>query len=410
MTAVDDAGGSTGEDGTGDTGDALAAVAAYAVIDAAPEDPILADLKSLCELATTVSGLPAAVVNLFDARFQHQIAACGVDPTPCRRDDSMCQTTLAAGRDVVVLDASTDPRFADSPWVDGRLGNIRTYCSTILRTPAQHEIGTLCVFADSVQPISEQQVRGLQILARQVVDVLELRLRTRQLEQSHQELAESQDRLAAFAGQISHDLKAPVTAIIGFAELLQDLDVIREDPTATAYVGRCFSAGRRMLAMIEDLLAFARVGGSLARRRIALDSMLPEVLDDLGPAVAGADISWAGPPVLADAAQLRALLQNLVGNAVTYRGESRAGDSCVVRVRTAENGEHTVLQVIDNGPGIPPESREDVIRPLVRLRKDVPGAGLGLAVCTRIVAAHGGSLEIGETPGGGTTVTVRLPR
>jgi signal transduction histidine kinase len=68
-----------------------------------------------------------------------------------------------------------------------------------------------------------------------------------------------------------------------------------------------------------------------------------------------------------------------------------------------------LLRVSDNGPGIPPESRNAVVRPLVRLRTDVPGAGLGLAVCARIAAAHGGSLHVGETPGGGTTVTVDLP-
>ena len=74
----------------------------------------------------------------------------------------------------------------------------------------------------------------------------------------------------------------------------------------------------------------------------------------------------------------------------------------------------TVLRVIDNGPGIPPESREEVLRPLTRLRKDVPGAGLGLAVCARVMAAHGGSLAVGA-PGGsgsrstGTIVVARFP-
>jgi signal transduction histidine kinase len=279
------------------------------------------------------------------------------------------------------------------------------YCSTILRSPDGHAVGTLCVFDENPREVSPPQVAGMQLLARQVVDVLELRLRTRQLEHSAAELSRSQDRLASFAGQISHDLKAPITAILGFTELLNDLDLVIEDPSATAYVGRCSSAARRMLGMIDDLLAFARVGATLTSRPIALDTIMPEVLEDLDGVVTEATVTWSGVDVVADQAQLRALLRNLVGNAIAYRGD-RPSTVQVVAERVAES---MVLRVIDNGPGIAAEHRDDVVRPLFRVRKDVPGAGLGLAVCVRIAAAHGGTLRLGETPGGGTTVTVVLP-
>ena len=68
----------------------------------------------------------------------------------------------------------------------------------------------------------------------------------------------------------------------------------------------------------------------------------------------------------------------------------------MVEVISEQVGDNAILRVVDNGSGIPPESREDVLRPLVRLRKDIPGAGLGLAVCVRIAAAHGGTLRIDE--------------
>jgi signal transduction histidine kinase len=391
---------------TGATEEArLAALASYDVIGAAANDPTIGDLNALCELAATLLGAPTAVVNLIDERFQHQVAAFGLDPTPCLRDESMCQTTLAAGDDIVVPDASNDPRFVDSPWVDGRISQIRMYCSAILRTPEGHAVGTVCVFDERPRDVTPEQIRGLQLLARQVVDVLELRLRTRQLEHSHSELSRSQDRLASFAGQISHDLKAPITAILGFTELLSELDTIIEDPSATAYVARCSSAARRMLGMIDDLLAFARVSATLAPRPIALDTVMPEVLEDLGVAANEATVTWSGADVVADRPQLRALLRNLVGNAITYRGEHPGS----VQVHSERVAESMMLRVIDHGPGIPAASRDDAVRPLFRLRKDVPGAGLGLAVCVRIAAAHGGSLRLGDTPGGGTTVTVVLP-
>ncbi|HEY2298961.1 MAG TPA: GAF domain-containing sensor histidine kinase [Jatrophihabitans sp.] len=382
-----------------------AAVAAYDIVDVLRDDPVIKDLDGLCEAAAGMVDARCAVVNLLDDRFQHQVAACGTDPTPCRLDESMCQTTLAEGQDIYLRDASADARFADSPFVTGRLGAIRFYCSTILRTPTGQMLGTLCVFDDAPRDISDRQRRAQRILADQVVDVLELRLRTRQLERATEELTRSQDRLASFAGQVSHDLKAPITAIIGFTELLEDMDSIVHDTTARAFLARCSSAAKRMLAMIDDLLAFARIGGSLLPVPNDLASVVSQVVADLGPVAADAEVSVSGPDVVADRAQFRALLQNLISNAVRYRDDR----PCVVTVTSERVGRETLLYVTDNGSGIPAERREEVLRPLFRLRKDVPGAGLGLAVCTRVASAHGGSLRLDGAPGGGTVATVTFP-
>jgi signal transduction histidine kinase len=383
----------------------LQVVAAYDVIGADQDDPVVIDLQALCETAATVVGVPTAVVNLFDDRIQHQVAAFGMSPKDCERDESMCQTTLAAGHDICVSDAAADPRYASSPWVDGTLARIRFYCSAILRSPAGHAIGTLCVFDDQPREITDQQRRTVGLLARQVIDVLELRLRSRELQRANDELARSADRLASFAGQISHDLKAPITAIIGFTELLSDMDEIAGDPTIRAYVARCSSAGKRMLAMIDDLLAFARVGGSLRLVPNPIAPLVADVVADLGAAARDATVTATGPDVVADPSQLRALLQNLIGNAVLYRGISAP----VVEVISERVGDNAIVRVVDNGSGIPPERRDDVLRPLVRLRKEVPGAGLGLAVSVRIAAAHGGTIRLDGAPGGGTAAIVTLP-
>lgn len=385
--------------------DRLETLAAYDVIGADLDDPVVVDLQALCETAATVVGAPTAVVNLFDDRIQHQVAAYGVSPTDCERDESMCQTTLAGGRDICVPDASADPRYASSPWVDGTLARIRFYCSAILRTPAGHALGTLCVFDEQPREITAQQRRTIGLLARQVIDVLELRLRSRELQHANDELARSTDRLASFAGQVSHDLKAPITAVIGFTELLSDMDDIADDPTISAYVGRCSSAAKRMLAMIDDLLAFARVGGSLRLVPNPIAAVVAEVVADLGLTVPDVTVNATGADVVADTTQLRALLQNLIGNAVLYRDDH----PLTIEVISDRVGDNVVLRVVDNGSGIPPQRREDVLRPLVRLRKDIPGAGLGLAVCVRIAAAHGGTLRIDSAPGGGTAAIVTLP-
>jgi signal transduction histidine kinase len=250
--------------------------------------------------------------------------------------------------------------------------------------------------------VPPERIRALQLLAGQAENVLELRLHSAR---AHAELDRAQERLASFAGQLSHDLKAPITAVLGFSELLAELDAVAADETARGYVARCVSAARRMQATIDELLAFARIAAAEAIQPVALDTIVPEALEDLGEAARSARVSWSGPDMLGDPGQLRALLCHLLGNAISYRGDA----PCVVTVSTERTEGGLVLRIADNGPGIPPESRNDVVRPLVRLRTDVPGAGLGLAVCARIATVHGGSLTVGETPGGGTTVTVDLP-
>jgi len=115
---------------------------------------------------------------------------------------------------------------------------------------------------------------------------------------------------------------------------------------------------------------------------------VPQVLEDLGGTAEGAQIQWHGADVVADPAQLRVLLQNLVGNACAYRASDRP---CRISVTARSVQGRTVLQVVDNGPGIPTAARGAAMAPLSRLRADVPGTGLGLVTCVRIAAAHGGS-------------------
>jgi len=110
--------------------------------------------------------------------------------------------------------------------------------------------------------------------------------------------------------------------------------------------------------------------------------------------------------------QLRALVQNLVGNALVYGVRSDADDrGRSVEVASSALGSGWTLRVTDHGPGIPAEQRDRLLEPLTRLERDSaePGSGIGLATCRRIAQAHGGSLEIGDTAGGGTTITVSVP-
>src|SRR5687767_3891531 len=161
-----------------------------------------------------------ATINLITDAQQHQVAAVGFDAAVFRREDSMCSAVLHEGRPVVVPDASLDERFRDNPFVTGVIGDVRFYATHQLVTPNGIVIGSLCVFDTVARELTDDQERAIVALADRVVDLLELELRTRelagtvsQLELARAELQRSNEQLAGFAGQVSHDLLNPLTAV-----------------------------------------------------------------------------------------------------------------------------------------------------------------------------------------------------
>ena len=297
---------------------------------------------------------------------------------------------------------------------DGRLGAGRMFAAAVLRDPNGVPVGTLSVADPRPERRPERRRntvsyrrRMLSTLAQQAVHLFELSLRTDELARTNAELARSQEHLAAFSAQVSHDLKAPLAAVLAWAELLGTLPAVAGDADVTAYLQRCVASGRHMMTLIDELLEYAAIGGTLDRRRVPLDEVMPGVVEDLGELVARGTIRWSGVAVDADPVQLRALLQNIVANAFTFTRDGTRPDVVVTAHETPFGVE---VHVADNGSGIPPERREEVLRPLARYRTDVPGNGIGLATCHRIVTDHGGSLEIRDRPGGGTVVVATFPR
>lgn len=376
------------------------------------------ELQSVAELATHVCGVPCAVVNLISEHFQHQVAAVGITPSVCAREDAMCAVTIGEPAPVEVPDAREDPRFAANPFVTGRLAHIRFYAASQLRAPSGAVLGTLCVFDEAARELTAEQRHALDLLAGQAVGALELRRAYRALTVTVQELAEARDellrsnsRLAAFAGQVSHDLRNPLAGVTGFLELLVDHPAVAGEATAVAHVDRALAAAGRMRDMVDDLLAYARVGGSLRTERVDLGVLLREVLDDTPPGALDAARLDLGvlPSVRGDRTQLRAVLANVLANAVRF---ARADRPLVLRVRARPAGDRWEVEIADNGIGVPPARREEAFTLLRQVHQPgtVPGgSGIGLATCRRIVAAHDGSIGLDDGIDGGTAVRISLP-
>ena len=270
-------------------------------------------------------------------------------------------------------------------------------------------LGSLCVFSDQAELPTPEQIDLVEVLALQVVELLELQHRTLQLDHALVELRRSNAMLSEFAGRVSHDLRAPLTTILGYVELAEDDPAMAPDHPAAEYLGLIGSGGRRMLGTLEDVLNYARADGELHLERVSLLAVTAEAAQDLGVDLGlGSGFLCEDAELTADRQQLRTLIQNLLANSLNYREPAR-GLEVAITATTCPRG--VTVHVADNGKGIRPEDRERAVEPLVRLHRpgDGAGTGLGLATCQRIAQSHGGELSISETPGGGATVSVLFP-
>lgn len=376
------------------------AIATYDVLGAPPRR----ELEAIVELAAQVVGVPFAAVNLLDAHAQHQVATTGFDGADTPVQDAMCRIVVESGRAVMVEDAGNDVRFAGNPWTTGETGNIRFYGSHPLTTPAGVTIGTLCVFDNKTHRVTPEAVKSLAQLADRVVDVLELELASRRLSEVNERLSTSNERLALFAGQVSHDLKNPLTSI---SLSLESLEMEISEAYQVDTLARARRGVDRMTGLINNLLAYASQGAAPGDGVVDLDAELTAALDDLAGRVSRERVRHdALPQVRGDAVQLRSVLMNLIDNAAKFTAD---GDEPQIEVVAQPVDGHHRVEVRDRGRGIPADKRERVFAPLARLDKSVDGTGIGLATCRRVVEAHGGSMGVEDRPGGGSVFWFELP-
>jgi two-component system OmpR family sensor kinase len=224
----------------------------------------------------------------------------------------------------------------------------------------------------------------------------------------------SETRVRQFVADASHELRTPLAAIRGYTELAQRMTKSDEDPEAVAHaLSRVASETVRITGLVEDLLLLARLdsGRPLEREPVDLSSLAVDAVSDAH--VAGPDHQWEldlpDEPVVVtgDAARLHQVMTNLLANARIHTG---AGT--VVTARLTTEPVHAVLQVIDNGPGIPSGLQSEVFERFARgdsSRSRKGGStGLGLAIVSAVVKAHNGTIAVSSSPGH-TEFTVRLP-
>lgn len=362
------------------------------ILDTAAE----AAFDRITRVARNIFDVPMAAISLVDEDRQWFKSRIGLDFAERPRSWSFCAETIA-GDDVLVVK-------------DG----IRFYAGAPLRTGEGYNLGALCIMDTAARADLDDRERAiLRDLADAVVGHCMTRKAAHELRVAKDDAERANRAKGQFLSRASHELRTPMNAVLGFTQLLE-LEELTE--VQRANVDRILKAGKHLLKLLNEVLDISRIeagGRALELEPVRISDAIREAVEFVEPMLEESKIRLEIEPgpqscVLGDQQKLVQVFLNLFSNAIKY---NRAEGS--VRVKQEPAGEQIRINVTDTGEGIAAAERSKLFQPFERLgaeRTKIPGTGLGLALCKKMVELMGGSIGVESTPGEGSTFWVQFPR
>ncbi len=341
------------------------------------------------------------------------MAVVSLDERFLRVNDALCRIT-GYDRETLLAMGPYDITHPDD------VGAGREFTATLLRGDLEEYVrdkryvrrdGTMVCVHITIGVVRDRAGAPLHLLS-MVEDVTERVKADGQLRIYAEALRTSNEDLQRFAYVASHDLQEPLRSIVSFSQLLERRCRSELGTEATEYLDFIIDGGRRMQALIQDLLVFSRVmttGRPLEPTdtgQVVVDvtRSLSASMEETGAVVSAGSL----PMVRGDPSQINQVFANLVGNAIKYRSPDRPPE---IRITAERDDGRWRFAVQDNGIGIEPEYHDRIFEVFQRLhtQNEYEGTGIGLAVVKRIVERHGGRCWLASTPGEGSTFFFSLP-
>jgi signal transduction histidine kinase/CheY-like chemotaxis protein len=376
----------------------LAALKRYNILDSLPEHAF----DDATKLVSYICGVPIAHISFIDESRQWFKSEIGIGVSEVPREISFCRYTIMDSQMVEISDTYLNERFKDDPNVTGGF-KVRFYAGIPLTTPDGYNIGTLCAIDHVSKELNENQRNALSIIAKHVINQLELGTKNFQLDAQKKIAERAVLAKDSFLANMSHEIRTPLNAIIGFTDLLAQtkLDTVQQD-----YIDSVQIAGENLLLIINDILDLSKIeSGNLIieAQPFNLKKTLKHVYDLLKVKVHhGIELNLfldADMPeiVVGDQGRLNQILVNLTGNALKFTEEGEVTVS-VKLVEETDDYYSLRFSVKDTGIGIPEDKLVTIFERFKQAEESTTrrfgGTGLGLNIVKQLVELHGAEINV----------------
>lgn len=428
----------------------LKALYDYNILDTGSEK----DYDDLTYLASYICNTPIALISLSDTERQWFKSRQGIKDIEVPREIAFCNHAIKGKDTFIVPDAKEDGRFASNPLVANDDPGLRYYAGVPLVNPEGHVLGTICVIDTKPRELTAEQLRALESLGRQTIQLLEARKTLREkenlinlyknerlrLKENILRLNQSEDdrkrivaelitaRQAAekstrakeqFLAHMSHEIRTPMNAVIGLTNLM-----LSKKPKGDElkYLSAIQSSAENLLVIINDILDFSKIEAGkveIEEMDFLPDRVFEQVIqinkvkaDEKGLRLLLTRDSSMPQVLKGDPVRLQQILLNLVSNAVKFTDAGEVSVRALIN-EISDNRIIIEFSVRDTGIGIPEESLPDIFESFTQAKnsgyRGSGGTGLGLTISKRLAELMGGCISVKSRPGTGSTFTFTLP-
>jgi signal transduction histidine kinase len=379
----------------------LQALASYQILDTLPES----DFDELTLLASEICQTPIALVSLLDDKRQWFKSVIGGLASHTPKEQAFCAHTIVDSQDIMIVsDARQDKRFAGNPLVTGN-PNIVFYAGVPLINQDGYALGSLCVIDVEPKELSQEQIKSLKILARQVLTQMELRKKVAELEASNNKLLETNTFIQKFASTAAHDIKNPLSSILLSSQALKIRLNNNGDAKSSSLAELTINASKRLLTLVDEMLDYSNEPSLLISNQqcLQLNKLLKNVVELIDvPHSIKVNFPKVEHTLTCSSVALEQIFLNLLTNAVRYNDKAEG----IVNIQFREEGDHYNFKIADNGMGIAEKNLEKIFEKAVTLntvdRFNKKGIGLGLHTVSLLVDKLQGRIRAESTVGQGT--------
>ena len=383
--------------------DRLAELLKFEVLDTSDESCF----DELTELASNICGTPISLISLIDSQRQWFKSRVGLDARETPKDLAFCAHAILQKDIFEIPNALKDERFVDNPLVT-ESPDIRFYAGMPLITSSGLPIGTLCVIDTQPKTLNTEQKRALEILAKQVISQLELRLHARKMQRMNKEREK-------FYGILAHDLKSPFNGVLGLSRLLVNSAEKFDAQKITDYSKEILDSSLKIYQILDEILQWTEhciSTGKPVLKSFKIKTCIEDSTALLSESIKAKDLKvkvQVGESIEAkgNSALFKTAVRNLLSNAIKY---SPKGGSILMRASNKEQNMHFSIQ--DEGEGIPEALRKHLFENTVTSKVGTlgeAGHGLGLHLTHELIVLQKGHIWLDENYHQGTLIHCVLP-